>query len=128
MKTKYTFTFAIVSSFALGAAAVQVLHAQAKPPAFLIAEIAVTNQDAYIKEFLPPVDKTILDAGGKYLARAGKTASLSGTPPAPRVVVIQFESLDKAQAWFNSPASKAAFLIGQKYATLREFAVEGVSP
>jgi uncharacterized protein (DUF1330 family) len=42
--------------------------------------------------------------------------------------VLQFESLDKAQAWWNSKATKDAFAVGEKYATFRDFAVEGVSP
>jgi uncharacterized protein (DUF1330 family) len=128
MNTKYTMTFAMLLSFALGAAAVHVLHAQVKPPAFFIAENTVTNQEGYTKEFLPPVTKSILDGGGKFIARAGKTVSYLGAPPAPRVIVIQFESLDKAQAWMNSSSNKSAQAIGDKYATFRGYAVEGVSP
>src|ERR1700720_3754078 len=128
MNAKYTVILAMLLSFALGAAAVQVLHAQANPPAFFIAENTVTNQGGYAKEFLPPVTKSILDGGGKFIARGGKTVSYLGAPPAPRVIVIQFESLDKAQAWMNSSSNKAAQAIGDKYATFRGYAVEGVSP
>jgi len=39
-------------------------------------------------------------------------------------VVLQFESLDKAQAWANAPATKAIFAIGEKYATLHDYAVD----
>jgi uncharacterized protein (DUF1330 family) len=127
MNTKNTVILAMLLSFALGAA-VQVLHAQAMPPAFFIAENIVTNQEGYTKEFLPPVTKSILDGGGKFIARGGKTVSYLGAPPAPRVIVIQFESLDKAQEWMNSSSNKAAQAIGDKYATFRGYAVEGVSP
>ena len=72
--------------------------------------------------------KTIQDAGGKFIVRGGKTISIGGTPPAPRITVIQFESLDKAQAWVNSSAYKAAQAIGEKYATFRGYQVEGVAP
>jgi uncharacterized protein (DUF1330 family) len=64
---------------------------------------------------------SVEEAGGKFLARGGKTIPMHGTPPAPRVVIVQFDSLDKAQAWANSPAAKAAFAIGAKYATLTPF-------
>jgi uncharacterized protein (DUF1330 family) len=111
----------------LGAAAVQSLHAQAKPVAYVVSEITVTNQDAYDKEYVPPVVKSIQDGGGKFIARAGKTVTFLGAPPAPRIVLFQFESMDKAQA-FNSPANKAAAPIGEKYATFRTYAVEGLSP
>jgi uncharacterized protein (DUF1330 family) len=127
MKAKYA-VLGMVASFAVGAVAVQSLHAQTKPLAYGIAEIVVSNQEEYAKEFLPPVRKTIADAGGKFLAAGGKTVTLQGAPPALRVVVIQWESLDKAQAWWNSAATKDAFSIGEKYATFRNFTVEGVSP
>jgi uncharacterized protein (DUF1330 family) len=127
MKAKYA-VFGMVASFAVGAVAVQGLHAQARPPAYGIAEVVVSNQDGYAKEFLPAVRKTIADGGGKFLAAGGKTVSLQGTPPAPRVVLIQWENLDKAQQWWNSQATKDAFAIGEKYATFRNFNVEGVTP
>jgi len=47
MKAKYTIALAMIGSFALGAAAVQGLHAQSKPPAYVIAEINVTDKDGY---------------------------------------------------------------------------------
>jgi uncharacterized protein (DUF1330 family) len=86
----------------------------------------VKDQDAYGKDFAPVIAKTIQEAGGKFLVRGGKTIGIHGTPPAPRVVVVQFESLEKAQASANSPATKAAFAIGEKHATLNDYSVEGV--
>ena len=118
----------MIASAALGAAAVQTLHAQAKPPAYNIVEITIKDQDGYNKEYLPPITKAIADAGGKFLVRGGKTISYEGAAPAPRVVVVQFESLDKLQALYNSVAYKDAIAIGDKYATQRIFGVEGVSP
>jgi uncharacterized protein (DUF1330 family) len=126
MKAKYTIVVAMAGGFALGAIAVQVLHAQAKPMAYDVAEVVVSDQDGYAKEFLPAVRKTITDAGGKFLAAGGKTIPQIGAPPAPRVVIVQWPSLDQAQAWWNSQATKDAFAIGQKYANIRNFAVEGV--
>jgi uncharacterized protein (DUF1330 family) len=114
MNRHITLGLAVVAGAALGAAAVQSLHAQAKPVAYVVSEITVTNQDAYDKEYVPPVLKSIQDGGGKFIARAGKTVTFLGTPPAPRVVLFQFESMDKAQAWFNSPANKAASPIGEE--------------
>lgn len=127
MKSKYTVAFAMFASFALGGAAVQGLHAQAKPPAYSVAEITVTNQDGYNKEYVPPVVKAIQEAGGKFLVRSGRTISFEGAAPAPRVVLIQWESLDKAQALQNSSTYKDAQKIGQKYATFRIFGVEGLA-
>ena len=128
MKTKYTVALAMAASFALGALAVQGLHAQAKPPGYVVVEVAVTDKDGYAKEFIPPAAKAIEEGGGKYVVRGGKTTSFQGTPPASRVVVLQFESMDKAQAWWDSPGRKNSQTIGDKYATFRIFAVEGATP
>jgi uncharacterized protein (DUF1330 family) len=118
----------MVAGAALGAAAIQTLHAQTKPPAYNIAEITIKDQDGYNKEYLPLITKALTDAGGKFLIRGGKTISYEGAAPAPRVVVIQFESLDKLQALYNSAPYKDAIAVGDKYATQRIFGAEGVSP
>jgi uncharacterized protein (DUF1330 family) len=117
----------VLSGFALGAMAVQALHAQAKPPAYVISEIAVTNADAYAKEYVPLANKALADSGQKRLASGGKTISLAGDPPASRVVLSVFESLEKAQAAYSSPAYLEARNIGDKYGKLRIFAVEGIA-
>jgi len=119
---------AMIASAALGAAVVQTLHAQAKPPAYNIVEITIKDQDGYNKEYLPLVTKAITDAGGKFIVRGGKTVSYEGAAPAPRVVVVQFENLDKLQALYNSASYKDAIAVGDKYSTQRIFGVEGISP
>jgi hypothetical protein len=53
MKTHYTVALSMIAGAALGAAAIQGLHAQAKPPVYSVAEISVTNLDAYLKEYSP---------------------------------------------------------------------------
>jgi hypothetical protein len=49
MKTRYTVMLSMIAGAALGGAAIQGLHAQAKPPVYLVTEIDVTNPDAYAK-------------------------------------------------------------------------------
>ena len=123
-----TVGLAMIASAALGAAVVQTLHAQAKPPAYNVVEITIKDQDGYNKEYLPLVTKAITDAGGKFIVRGGKTISFEGAAPAPRVVVVQFENLDRLQAMYNSASYKDAIAVGDKYSTQRIFGVEGISP
>ena len=123
-----TVGLAMIASAALGAAVVQTLHAQAKPPAYNVVEITIKDQDGYNKEYLPLVSKAIADAGGKFIVRGGKTVSFEGAAPAPRVVVVQFENLDRLQAMYNSASYKDAIAVGDKYSTQRIFGVEGISP
>jgi uncharacterized protein (DUF1330 family) len=128
MKTRYAVAFAMFAGFGLGAAAIQGLHAQAKPPAYVVVEIDVTNQDAFLKEYAPIAGNAITAGGGKYLARGGKSVAIDGEPPKPRTVVIAFESMEKAQATFASAAYRDGRKIGDKYAKFRIWATEGVSP
>ncbi|WP_345946906.1 DUF1330 domain-containing protein [Bradyrhizobium sp. 197] len=86
----------------------------------------VSDQVAYLKEFAPVGGKALAAAGGKILARGGMTVSIEGEPPKGRALVAMFESLEKAQAAFASPAYREARKIGDKYAKFRIWAVEGV--
>ena len=128
MKTYYAVASGMLVGAVMGAAAVQSLHAQSKPPAYVISEIDVTNPDAYTKEFVPLANKALAESGQKRLASGGKTLALAGNPPASRIVLSVFESMEKAQAAYTSPAYIEARKIGDQYGKLRIFAVEGISP
>ena len=128
MKTNYKLALRLLAGAALGAAAIQGLHAQAKPPAFQIVEVTVNDQDGFSKEFLPAIAKVHQEVGGKFLARGGKTVSFQGAPPAPRIVLIQYDNMEKLQAALGSAAMKSAVAVGNKYATQRIYGVEGLAP
>ena len=57
MKTRYTAALSVLAGLAVGAAAVEALHAQAKPPAYVVAEIEVTNLTPYDKEYVPAANE-----------------------------------------------------------------------
>jgi uncharacterized protein (DUF1330 family) len=126
MKTRYTVALAVVVGFGLGALAVQGLHAQAKPPIYYIAEIDLTDVDAYTKEYAPKAQALIKAHGGRILAAGQKVTAIEGAPPKPRVVVQVWDSMGKIQAWRNSAEFKENRKIGEKYAKFRAFTVEGL--
>src|SRR3979490_2377494 len=101
MKTHYTIALSLLAGVAVGAAAVQALHAQAKPPAYVIAEIDVADVGPYAKQEVPPAAKAGADGGGKYIVRGGDTVAFYGDPPKPRIAVMMFESMAKARAAFD---------------------------
>ena len=68
MKIRTTVALAIIAGFGLGAATVGVIHAQAKPPVFVVAEIDITNMDAYMKEYQPKAVALVQKHGGRLLA------------------------------------------------------------
>jgi uncharacterized protein (DUF1330 family) len=131
MYTNYKMGLATLAGIALGAAAIQALHAQAKPPVYFVAEIEVTNPEAYGKEFAPKAQAIIKSHGGKFLAiggTAGATAKqiIGFEGEAPKRAVVQvWDSMEKHQAWRNDPEYKKLREIGDKYAKFRSFAIEG---
>jgi uncharacterized protein (DUF1330 family) len=126
MKTRYTVTVSMLAGAALGAAAVQGLHAQAKPAVYQVTEIEVLNQEAYVRDYVPKAQAAIKAAGGKFLAAGGKTTSIEGDPPKSRVAIISWESIEKAQAYRDSAAFKEVVPLRDKLAKFRAFAVEGL--
>jgi uncharacterized protein (DUF1330 family) len=128
MKQYFGLGLGLIAGTVIGAAAVTGLHAQATPPAYVVAEIDVTNQEAFLKEYTPLAIKALANSGSKALARGGKVVPIEGTPPKSRIVINGFASLDAAVAAYNSPAYKEARTIGNKHGAFRIYAVEGLAP
>jgi len=126
MKTFVTVGLSLVAGIGVGAVAVQTLHAQAKPPIYRIAEIQVTDVDAYTKEFAPKAQAALKAAGGRFLAAGQNVTALEGDPPKTRVTIQVWDSLEKMKAAYDSAEYKEARKIGDKYAKFRAFAVEGL--
>jgi uncharacterized protein (DUF1330 family) len=126
MRTQYTIAIAMLAGFGLGAVAVQGLHAQAKPPVYLITEIDVTNIDAYTKEYAPKAQALIKANGGRLLAAGQKVTALEGDPPKARVAVSAWDDMHNIQDWRNSAEFKENRKIGEKYAKFRSFTIEGL--
>ena len=127
MNSHITLGLAVLAGAAIGAAAVQSLHAQAKPPVYYISEIDLTNSEAYLKDYAPRAQALIRESGGRLVAAGGKTVVFDGEPPKSRVTVTIWDSMEKVQAWRSSAPFKELRQTGDKYAKFRSFAVEGIS-
>jgi uncharacterized protein (DUF1330 family) len=126
MKGIFKIATAVTFGLLVGGGAVQVLHAQSKPPAFVVAEVAVRDQKGYEENFLKPTLKDIADHGGKFLAGGyDKTLSILGTPPPNRVVILEFANMDTVKKWQDEGAMDMENTIGSKYASFRIYAVDG---
>jgi hypothetical protein len=81
MKTYYTVTLAMLAGCGLGAAAVQGLRAQSKPPIYYVVETETTDPEAYAKEFAPQAQGlTIADIIGFALILAAAAGVLVPAP------------------------------------------------
>ena len=126
MKTKYKVAIALVAGAAIGGAAIQGLHAQAKPPAYIVIPILKINDAAAFKAGVTDkADPAALKAaGGERIIRSTKFTSLDGPPP-ERLVVLKFDSVEKAQAFSNTAAQKEINAARIKSTNSLSFIVEG---
>jgi uncharacterized protein (DUF1330 family) len=127
MKTHYTVAIAMFAGFGLGMVAVQGLHAQATAPVYMVTEIEILDQEGYSKDYVPKAQVAIKAAGGKFLAAGGKTTSLDGEPPKSRIVIQQWDSIEKIKAYRDSAAFKELLPLRAKLAKFRTYTVEGVA-
>ena len=118
----------IVAGAGIGGLAVQGLHAQTKlPTAFYIAEIDVTNEDVYNKQWIPKVDETVKAAGGVYLVRSTNVERIEGAAP-KRLLISKWENIDKLTAWRESEAyMKTLPIFDKAVKSVRSYAVEGIN-
>jgi uncharacterized protein (DUF1330 family) len=70
--------------------------------AFVVAIESVHDVETFTKEHGPKVPATLQPYGGRYLVRGGKPTNLEGDAPG-RFVIIEFDSLQNAQQWYQSP-------------------------
>jgi uncharacterized protein (DUF1330 family) len=94
------------------------------PKAYIIARITVTDPDKYA-EYVKDASAAIRQYGGRPLVRGGAYAELEGGSR-PRNVVIEFESLDQAKAYYHSPEYQAAKAKREGAGIAEIVAVEGV--
>jgi uncharacterized protein (DUF1330 family) len=116
----------LLAGVAIGATAIQGLHAQAKPPTYVVVALRKINDPATFKAEV--VDKSaaaMANSGGKYVIRTDKITALDGTPP-QRYVLIQFDSPEKAQAWKTSELQKSVDAARMKTTDSLSFMVEGL--
>src|SRR5215470_3418210 len=125
MKIQYTIALTLITGVAIGAVAVERLHAQAKPPVYVVTEINVTDPENYGKEFAPKAQASIKAAGGRQIAIGGTgganakaVTSIEGEAP-KRVTINVWDSMDAFNKWYNGAEYQAALKIGEKYAKFR---------
>ena len=100
-------------------------NAQGTKKAYVLVQVDVTNPQQY-QEYAKLTPAIVESFGGRFLARAGRIATLEGPPAKPRVVVIEFPSFAKAQEFYASPAYTAARKLREGAAQAQFIAVEGV--
>ena len=103
----------------------QRVHAQTKPPAYTIAEIEVTDPQAF-QAFAKMNIEQIKAAGGRFLVQRGRVVAELGAAP-KSVTLIAWDSMDQAATYYSSLPFKELQPLRDKAAKVRNFHVEGVA-
>jgi uncharacterized protein (DUF1330 family) len=93
-------------------------------PAYIIAEVKVTNPEGY-EPYRPLAAESVARFGGRFLVRGGKADLIEGEPAPERVVVIEFPNADAARRWYFSPEYQQALKLRQANSSGRLILVEG---
>ena len=94
---------------------------------YVIIDISIRDQAAksdyaqYVEKVRPIVEKH----GGRYLARGGEIASITGDWKPERIILIEFPSADHVRQWWNSPEYKAIAGLRENATTAKAIMVAG---
>ena len=94
--------------------------------AYVIVDIEVTDPAGY-EEYRKLAGPAVAAYGGKFLVRGGKTATLEGNWHPRRIVVLEFPSVQRAEAWWASEEYRAARAIRQRSAVTNMVVAEGIA-
>jgi uncharacterized protein (DUF1330 family) len=94
-------------------------------PAYLIVETDVTDPDQY-ELYKAAAPAAVAAGGGRYIVRGGELAVLEGDWAPTRLVLLEFEDLEAAKRFYDSPEYQAARKLREGAATLSMVAVEGI--
>jgi uncharacterized protein (DUF1330 family) len=94
-------------------------------PAYLIAETDILDPEQY-EQYKAASPGAVAAGGGRFVVRGGELAVLEGDWNPPRLVILEFENLEAAKAFYESPAYQAAIKLREGAAKLNMVAVEGL--
>jgi uncharacterized protein (DUF1330 family) len=133
LKANHKLALAALAGVSIGVAATQAIHAQQgkTPPAYVIAEVekdpTKTADPVAARKYADEAPRSLIPFNGQYVVRGGKVQTVEGDAPKGYIVVIGFDSMEKARGWYFSPAYEAIKPIRQGSTKSRILIVEGVA-
>jgi uncharacterized protein (DUF1330 family) len=94
-------------------------------PAYVIVNVNTRDPERY-EEYKQMAQDTVAQFGGRYLVRGGPMQVLEGTWAPTRIVVLQFDSYEKALAWWHSAEYASAKQLRQSLSTTDLVIVDGL--
>jgi uncharacterized protein (DUF1330 family) len=95
-------------------------------PAYLIANVDIKDAET-MKDYLKATPSIIKHYGGKFLVRGGDFEICEGRWNPKRLVLVEFESMQKARQFYHSPEYQAIIDLRQSSAYTEWVFVDGLS-
>ena len=124
MKTRYTVILSMCAGAAIGASAIQGINAQQGPGAYAIVDIGEVT-DPNLFRTLGPKAGPNKRGIRRQIYSPYRSDHCSRWHSTERIVVIAFDSIEKAKAWDASPAQKEVTDIRLKSTKSRSFIADG---
>ena len=70
--------------------------------AYALIDVEVTDQSVFA-EFRERAPAVVEAHGGRFLVRGGATEVVQGDWTPHRVVIVEFDSVERVKSWWNSP-------------------------
>jgi uncharacterized protein (DUF1330 family) len=94
--------------------------------AYVIVELEVTDPDQYAA-YGKLAEQSVARHGGRFAVRGGTQQVIEGEW-SPRMIVLEFESLEAVNAWYHSEDYQACLPMRLASSKGRMIAVEGYNP
>jgi uncharacterized protein (DUF1330 family) len=95
-------------------------------PAYIIVEIEILDPIGY-EEYKNLAGASVEKYGGKYIVRGGKAEILEGNWQPKRLVVLEFESAERAKQWLNCEEYREPRKMRHRTARTNMVLIEGVA-
>ena len=94
-------------------------------PGYMIADVNVTDPEGF-EEYRKLVSATIEAYGGRYVVRGGATDTIEGDWSPSRLVIVEFDSVEQAKAWYYSEEYAGPKEMRHNSATTNAIFAEGI--
>jgi uncharacterized protein (DUF1330 family) len=130
MQSKGKIALAGLTGLALGAAGMAAFAAQTvTAPAYYVGNVQEVRDAEVYKAYAAKVGDTLTPFGGTFIVRGAEPVILDASRKPPGyIVVIQFPSMKKLRAWWDSPVYSTIPPIRERLTTGQNYAVEGLPP
>ena len=92
---------------------------------YVIVNLEITDADRF-DEYAEKIVDVVAAHGGKYIVRSDSVEVIAGDWTPDRVVVIEFESVERARGWISSPEYRELIDLRLGGANTSMVIVEGV--